>query len=73
MRLFNKAAHVLIGIGLGYLSTRNATFALMGTGAFLGYQAIEESSKGDLGYPEVREFGVGLAVGLAIDWLFRRR
>ena len=72
MRLFNKSAHVLIGIGLGYLSTRNAPFALMGTGAFLGYQAIEESSKGDLGYPEVREFGVGLAVGLAIDWLLRR-
>ena len=69
MKYFNKLAHLGIGFTVGCRSDKPD--AMMITAAFLGYQAIEVASKGDRGYPEVKEFGVGLGLGLLVKRLWR--
>ena len=71
LRVFNKGAHLAIGMVAGWNAEK--PIAPMATAAFIAYQAIEVASKGDKGYPEVKEFGVGLAIGAVAKRLWRSR
>ena len=61
MKYFNKLAHFAIGIYVGYRIDK--PIAPLATATFLAYQAIEVKAKGDRGYPEVKEFGIGIGIG----------
>ena len=67
--IFNKSAHFFIGIFVGVRSDKPS--APLVTAAFLSYQAIEVQSKHDKGYPEIKEFGIGLGIGLLIKALIK--
>lgn len=61
---FNRAAHFGIGFGIGLWAHRPG--ALVATTAFLGYQQAEQRAIHDAAYPEIREFGFGMACGLGV-------
>ena len=67
--MINRLAHFTIGLGVGLFAHRPA--ALTATQAFIAYQGIEAYSKGDKGYPEVRQFAWGFGVGLALRYIQR--
>ena len=67
--IFNRTAHFAIGAYIGYHA--HLPQATIGTAFFLAYQGIEVASKGDKGYPEVKEAAVGYALGLGIRKLHR--
>ena len=71
MKYFNKLAHLLIGVWVGWRIDK--PIAGIATATFLAYQAVEVKAKGDRGYPEIKEFGVGLGIGRAMyiarEWM----
>ena len=69
--MFNKLAHYLIGFFCGLFAHKPASRTA--TIAFVGYQTIEQRSKGDKGYPEVREWAVGFGIGITCRALHRNR
>ena len=67
--LFNRAAHFGIGFGVGVWAHRPS--ALVATTAFVAYQRTEQNAIHDLGFPEIREFGYGMACGIAAREAYR--
>ena len=75
MGFFNKLAHLGIGVwigsGINDSRYRHGLYATLIT--FLAYQAFQIKTKGDEGYNEVRELGIGLAIPFiwrrAQNWL----
>ena len=67
IRLFNKAAHLGIGVWVGWNYRNPASWQALAV--FGGYQVVEAWRKRDKGYPEIKEFGIGYAVGLTVRWL----
>lgn len=65
-----RVSHFLIGFLSGLNAEKPA--ALTATIAFVSYQAIEQNAIHDKGYPEIREWSVGFALGLVARWLFRK-
>ena len=63
---FNKLAHVTIGAwvagGVNDPCFRHGAYAV--GAAFLAYQVVEAWRKGDMGYGELKEFGIGMALPL---------
>ena len=80
--MINKAWHVAIGawIGSAINKPEHRHGLYLVAGAFLAYQALQVWRKGDKGYVEVKEFGIGLALPLVVArldswagaWLGRR-
>ena len=72
-QLFDKAAHVGIGVwvGSGINNPEYRHGLYMVAGAFLAYQVLGAWRKGDCGFHEVKEFGIGLALPLALRRLER--
>ena len=70
----NRLAHFGIGFATGLGAEKPV--APIAAAGFLGYQAIEAYSKGDEGYVEVKEWAIGLGLGIACRygyrWLARR-
>ena len=62
-KILNQAAHVAIGawVGSGINDPRYRASCVMATVIFLVYQILQVWRKGDRGYDEVREFGIGSA------------
>ena len=69
--IFNRAAHFGIGFGVGVWAHRPS--ALVATMAFTTYQTAEQRAINDAAYPEIREFGIGMACGLAAREAYRNR
>lgn len=65
--MINKLMHGLIGYLIGRIARRYPTIAVIGAVTFGLYQVVERSAKHDAAYPEIREFGIGLAIGSAQD------
>lgn len=65
--LVNKLAHVAIGawVGSGINDYRYRHGLYVVSAAFVAYQTLQAWRKGDTGFGEVREFGVGMALPLA--------
>ena len=65
--IFNRLAHVAVGawVGSGVNDARFRHGSYVAATAFMAYQALEAWRKGDTGYGELREFGVGLFLPLA--------
>ena len=61
-----KLAHVAFGLLTAYVFTVIPMGGLSLVLLFLTYEVVEKSVVKDLGYPEIREFTVSLAVGLLI-------
>ena len=68
---FNRLAHFGIGFGVGVWAHRPS--ALVATTAFVAYQRTEQNAIHDLGFPEIREFGYGMACGIAAREAYRNR
>ena len=68
-KFFNRAAHFGIGFGVGLWAHRPS--ALVATTAFVAYQRTEQMAIHDAAYPEIREFGYGMALGLATREAYR--
>ena len=66
----NKAAHLVIGFLVGLHAEKPASRTA--TIAFCAYQGIEAYRKGDDGYPEIKEFAVGMGAGLFTREVARR-
>ena len=73
MSLFNRLSHVAIGawVGNGINDRRFRHGCYVVAGAFVTYQVLGAWRKGDCGFNEVKEFGIGLAIPLAIRRLER--
>ena len=82
--MFNRLAHVLIGAAVVFLALRRQkTLAAIATYSYLEYQKVERGVKlqenphtKDEAYPEIKEFGYGLGIGLGAavaDYHIRRR
>ena len=74
--MFNKLAHVAIGFYVGVkLQQKEFNKAWLVTGVFGAYQTLEQRVKHDQAYPEIKEFGVGVGLGIAsrrgTEWLLR--
>ena len=65
--MLNKLAHYAIGFVVGALLRRRPTAAVLIAATFGAYQIVERSAKDDDAYPEIREFGIGLGIGLAAE------
>lgn len=66
INMFNKGSHFAIGFYVGVkLEQREWVTACLVTAVFTAYQVVEVWSKGDKGYGEIKEFGVGIAAGKA--------
>ena len=59
--IFNKGSHIGIGVYAGYYAEEPRGW--VATGIFGAYQTTEVWTKGDKGYPEWKEFGIGYAGG----------
>ena len=66
---FNKAAHFGIGFATGLGAEKPA--APIAAAGFIAYQGIEAYSKGDEGYVEVKEWALGLGLGIACRYGWR--
>ena len=71
-KIFNVGSHVGLGYwsGSGLNDGRTRTSALICVGLFALYQVLQCWKKGDRGYNEVREFGIGAALFL-VRYRFR--
>ena len=77
-RLWHIGIGAWIGSAINKPKYRHGLYVV--TAAFLAYQILESWRKGDRGYVEVKELGIGLALPLvaarldswAGDWLRRR-
>ena len=71
--MINRLWHVVIGAwigsGINRPDYRHGLYVV--TTAFLAYQALQVWRKGDRGYEEIRELGIGLAVPLVALRLWR--
>lgn len=72
--MLNRLAHVGIGAATGWFARRHPRAAGIIALTFLTYQVVETWRKhqsnpqtADKAYPEIREFGYGLAIGLAAE------
>ena len=65
----NRAAHFAIGFAVGVCADKPS--APIAGATFLAYQAIEAYTKGDAGYPEVKEYAYGMGIGIAVRWTWR--
>ena len=71
--MLNRLAHVLIGAAVVFLALRRQkTLAAVSAYTYLEYQKVERGVKlaenphtKDEAYPEIKEFGYGLGLGLA--------
>ena len=72
--VFNVGSHVFIGawVGHGINNPRYRHGCYLAAVSFLIYQTLGAWRKGDKGYPEVREFGIGVGIALAVVRANRR-
>ena len=66
-RLWHVAIGVWVGSGINNPRYRNGLYLV--AGAFLAYQALQVWRKGDKGYEEIRELGIGMALPLVASRL----
>ena len=73
LKLFNKGAHVGLGMWSGWAINdppyRHGGWAFLGT--FLSYQWLEAWRKQDQGWPETKEFMVGMGASLLLRRVLR--
>ena len=77
--IFNISAHVGAGMWTGKVINdpeyRHGGWAILIT--FLVYQVWNSHRKGDKGYPEIKQFGIGMAILLAalrfMKWLYSKK
>lgn len=65
--MLNRLAHYIIGFVVGALMRKRPAAAIVIAATFGIYQIVERAAKDDDAYPEVREFGIGLGIGLAAE------
>ena len=73
IRLFNKLVHIGVGFWTGW-NLNDPEFRHGGWAfvvSFLFYQGLEAVRKGDEGWPETREFMIGMGTALAARRLLR--
>ena len=65
--VFNVGSHIAIGywVGRGINNPEYRHGAYLAAASFMIYQTLGAWRKGDNGYPEVKEFGIGVGVALA--------
>ncbi len=70
-RVFDGTAHVGIGSTCGYFifDPRYRHWAYLAAATFLSYESLQAWRKGDEGYVELKEFGIGLGLGAAAKLL----
>ena len=63
-----KSAHFALGVLTAKLTTVNPLLAVIVFASFLAYELVEKWTIRDAGYPEIREYLLGLVAGEVIPW-----
>jgi len=63
MRWLKPLAHFVWGALTSFMTMVDPSLAAIMASSFIAYEIVEKWSKGDRGYPEIRQFIYGVALG----------